>query len=123
MNINHNLMVLTIFIASFMYQPGSLFALGSHEANQEIISQQNHGQMILLAQKSRKKRLSAEGKIRKTGDKTVIDFESVDIVGDRRTPIGSMINQSRAEKDYDFVKIRLRWHPEMKKSASSLDTQ
>lgn len=83
---------------------------------------------ILLAQsgddkkKVRKRRLSTEGKFKRSGDKTTIDFDSVDIVGSRRTPLGSMINQSRANKDYDFVKVRLRWHPEMINSASSLDT-
>jgi len=86
-------------------------------------------QPLLLAQgknqarkKVRKRRLSAEGKFTRSGDKTTIDFDSVDIVGSRRTPLGSMINQNRASKEYDFVKVRLRWHPEMINSASSLDT-
>lgn len=99
------------------------FALTNHHQEQEKFTHHVQRETVLIAQKSRKKRLSAEGKIRQSGDKTVIDFESVDIVGDRRTPLGSMINQNKANKGYDFVKIRLRWHPEMKKSASSLDTQ
>ena len=123
MNIKINILSFAIVLTSFILEPSSAHSLGNYSEPPEKISQQNEVKKVLLAQKSRKKRLSAEGKIRKTGDKTVIDFESVDIVGDRRTPLGSMINQSRAEKDYDFVKIRLRWHPEMKKSASSLDTQ
>ncbi|MFK7823070.1 MAG: hypothetical protein AB8G05_02875 [Oligoflexales bacterium] len=123
MNIKINILGLSLLLFSFLFDPQDGLALGTSLGNHEKISQQSFSNSNLLAQKSRKKRLSAEGKIRKTGDKTVIDFDSVDIVGDRRTPLGSMINQSRAEKDYDFVKIRLRWHPEMKKSASSLDTQ
>jgi hypothetical protein len=35
--------------------------------------------------------------------------------------MGTLINQNKSDKEYDFVKIRLRWHPEMVQSASSLD--
>ena len=35
--------------------------------------------------------------------------------------MGTLINQNKADKNYDFVKIRLRWTPEMIQSASSLD--
>lgn len=73
--------------------------------------------------KGKAKILSSEGQIRRTGDKTSIDFDSVDILGSRKTPLGSVINQNRVDMGYDFVKIRLRWHPEMIKSASSLDTE
>jgi hypothetical protein len=54
-------------------------------------------------------------------DQKNIDFDSVDIGGQRKTPMGTLINQNKADKNYDFVKIRLRWHPEMVQSASSLD--
>lgn len=55
-------------------------------------------------------------------DATKVDFDSVDIGGQRKTPMGTLINQNKADKNYDFVKIRLRWHPEMVQSASSLDS-
>ena len=108
----------TVCISSAVFVPNS-----SDDSNRN-----ENTKMILLAQadgdkkKVRKRRLSTEGKFKRSGDKTTIDFDSVDIVGSRRTPLGSMINQSRANKDYDFVKVRLRWHPEMINSASSLDT-
>ena len=70
----------------------------------------------------RKKRISAKGKYRQSQGKATIDFDSVDIVGSRRSPVGSVINQTKIRKDYDFVKTRERWHPEMISSASSLDT-
>ena len=122
MNININIFGITLILFALGLDPKDGYALDNPVVDKEKISQHKISKYQLIAQ-SRKKRISAEGKIRKSGDKTVIDFDSVDIVGDRRTPLGSMINQNRAEKDYDFVKIRLRWHPEMKKSASSLDTQ
>ena len=54
-------------------------------------------------------------------DSNKVDFDSVDIGGQRKTPMGSIVSQSKADKNYDFVKIRLRWHPEMVQSASSLE--
>ena len=58
----------------------------------------------------------------KSKDQKKLDFDAVDIGGQRKSPMGTLINQNKSEKDYDFVKIRLRWHPEMVQSASSLDT-
>jgi hypothetical protein len=58
----------------------------------------------------------------KSKDQTKLDFDSVDIGGQRKTPMGTLIGQSKANKDYDFVKIRTNWHPEMVQSASTLDT-
>ncbi len=54
-------------------------------------------------------------------DSSKVDFEAADIGGERKTPMGTLINQNKADKNYDFVKIRLRWHPEMVQSATSLD--
>ncbi len=54
-------------------------------------------------------------------DQSKVDFEAADIGGERKTPMGTLINQNKADKNYDFVKIRLRWHPEMVQSATSLD--
>jgi hypothetical protein len=55
-------------------------------------------------------------------DSTKVDFEAADIGGARKMPLGDTINQNKADKNYDFVKIRLRWHPEMVQSASTLDS-
>ena len=110
------------------HQTVCIFSAGFVPVSSDDSGRNENTKMILLAQadgdkkKVRKRRLSTEGKFKRSGDKTTIDFDSVDIVGSRRTPLGSMINQSRANKDYDFVKVRLRWHPEMINSASSLDT-
>ena len=67
------------------------------------------------------KHLTGEATL-KTKDQSKIDFEAADIGGERKTPLGTMINQNKADKNYDFVKIRLRWHPEMVQSASALDS-
>ena len=58
----------------------------------------------------------------KSKDQTKLDFDSVDIGGQRKTPMGTLVGQSKADKNYDFVKIRTNWHPEMVQSASTLDT-
>ena len=57
----------------------------------------------------------------KSKDQSKVDFEAADIGGERKAPLGTLINQNKADKNFDFVKIRLRWHPEMVQSASSLD--
>ncbi|MCX6109489.1 MAG: hypothetical protein NTZ90_07800 [Proteobacteria bacterium] len=57
----------------------------------------------------------------KSKDQSKVDFEAADIGGERKAPLGTLINQNKADKNYDFVKIRLRWHPEMVQSASALD--
>lgn len=69
----------------------------------------------------REKHLSREQTVR-SRDQTKLDFEAADIGGQRKAPMGSFLNQNRADKEYDFVKIRLRWVPEMVQSSSSLDT-
>jgi len=67
------------------------------------------------------KHLTGEATL-KGKDQKNVDFEAADIGGERKTPMGTLINQNKADKNYDFVKIRLRWHPEMVQSASALDT-
>lgn len=69
----------------------------------------------------REKHITREATM-KGKDATKVDFDSVDIGGQRKTPMGTLINQNKADKNYDFVKIRLRWHPEMVQSASALDS-
>jgi hypothetical protein len=71
---------------------------------------------------TRKKILTQEKmiKAKKGAASTNIDFEAVDISGERKLPLGSSINQTRANKDGGFVKLRTEWHSEMIQSASSL---
>lgn len=69
---------------------------------------------------SRSKQLVREKSTR--GDSTYVDFEDTSITGQRRTPLGLGIDSRGADKDYDFVKIRKQWHPELIQSAKSLDT-
>ena len=69
----------------------------------------------------KEKILSREAKARK-GESNKINFDESAIAGERRTPLGSMINQNKNDKNYDLVKIRLRWHPEMIQSTSSLES-
>ena len=69
----------------------------------------------------REKYLSREQTVR-SRDQTKLDFEAADIGGQRKAPLGSFLNQNRSDKEYDFVKIRMRWTPEMIQSSSSLDS-
>lgn len=67
-------------------------------------------------------REAKSAKAGKAGDKTKVNFDEVDISGQRKTPLGDMVNNNRLKKDYDFIKIRQRWHPEMIESAASLES-
>lgn len=69
---------------------------------------------------TREKIISREGRS-KSGDKSKVDFEDTDISGARKTPMASMLSNTKAKKDYDLVPIRTDWKPEMVQSASSLD--
>lgn len=56
------------------------------------------------------------------GEKRKLDFDAVDIRGERNNALGSQLGQASANKEFDLIKIRLRWHPEMIQSTSSLET-
>lgn len=68
----------------------------------------------------REKHIVREAQARKQ-DKSKIDFDETDISGERRAPLGSMVNQNKNDKNYDLIKIRLRWHPEMVQSTAALE--
>jgi len=115
-----------LFVAHFstaaLASPG-----GFHE--DQVRGGETHAPLLLAANRkkhkksskgAREKIISREATIR-SKDQTNVDFDSVDIGGERKTPMGTLINQNKADKNYDFVKIRLRWHPEMVQSATSLD--
>lgn len=57
----------------------------------------------------------------KAGSKTKIDFEDTEIGGAAKTPFGSLLSNTKSNKNYDLVPIRTDWRPEMLQSATSLD--
>jgi hypothetical protein len=57
----------------------------------------------------------------KSGSKTRIDFEDTEIGGAAKTPYGSLLSNTKSNKNYDLVPIRTDWRPEMLQSATSLD--
>jgi len=69
---------------------------------------------------SRERVISREGRS-KAGSKTKIDFEDTDIGGAAKTPYGTMLSNTKSNKNYDMVPIRTDWRPEMLQSATSLD--
>lgn len=69
---------------------------------------------------TRERVISREGQS-KAGSKTKIDFEDTDIGGAAKTPYGTMLSNTKSNKNYDMVPIRTDWRPEMLQSASSLD--
>lgn len=69
---------------------------------------------------SRERVISREARS-KTGSKTKIDFEDTEIGGAAKTPFGSLLSNTKSNKNYDMVPIRTDWRPEMLQSASSLD--
>ena len=99
-------------------------------------------QPILLAQATRNRARKNFGKRKRkkkprvrhlTGEKTVtfkkgqnktnIDFDAARIDGSRKVPLGVMVERNRSNNEHDFVWIRKKWHPEMVRSANSLDSK
>lgn len=88
---------------------------------------------VLIAQKKSKKRSKKgkgkggrqrylQGEARTSGSKTNIDFDEASIDGERRTPVGVQVGGTKQDHGYDLINLRLRWHPEMIKSTSNLET-
>ena len=69
----------------------------------------------------RKKIIMQEGRA-KGASKTNIDFDAAAIDGERRVPAGVAIGGAKQDNEYDLINLRLRWHPEMIKSTSNLET-
>ncbi len=69
----------------------------------------------------RKKIITQEGRA-KSSSKTNIDFDAAAIDGERRIPAGVAIGGAKQDNEYDLINLRLRWHPEMVKSTSNLET-
>lgn len=56
-------------------------------------------------------------------DKTNVDFDEATLEGRRRNPSGIALNQQKANKDFDLIKLREHWKPEMIQSTQRLTTQ
>jgi hypothetical protein len=68
----------------------------------------------------RERIISREGSSKK-GSKTKINFDDEDISGAGKGPNGSILNSTKASKDFDMVQIRTDWRQHMVESAGSLD--
>lgn len=99
----------------------------------ETVSLDQASPEITVAQSSKKKKkkkksqgrkriLSSERTFKaKKGAKTNLNFDEVDISGQRKTPLGSMVGTLKDRKGFNFIEIRKEWHNEMVQSASNLD--
>jgi len=74
------------------------------------------------SQKTYQKHLRGE-KVVRGKDVTNINMDEAQISTSPKRPMDDFVTGSSSNKDYDFVKIRLRWHPEMVQSVSSLDNR
>ncbi len=73
-------------------------------------------------EKGRKKILTGEARSKGASTKTNIDFDAASIDGERRIPAGVAIGGAKQDHEHDLITLRLRWHPEMIKSTSNLET-
>lgn len=71
------------------------------------------------AQKPRPKFIS--GQATAHPNSTNINFEEGVINGAPKSPVGTEVGATTPNRNYDFVKVRLRWHPEMLQSAGSIN--
>ena len=103
----------SLAMAETLASPGATITLAQAEKKKKKAS----------GPKERKRTLVGEKRFKyKKGDKTNLDFDAADISGERKTPMGSLVDSVQSDKDYDFVRLRLNWNPEMVQSASSLET-
>ena len=117
-----------VFILGFFV---STIAISASKQDSNLALKKKNS-VVLMAKKSKKKskrpgfrekRIVREKSYsaKPGNNKTSIDFDDERIIGERKSSIGSLIEQSKANLDYDFIKIRLSWHPEMIRSAQSLE--
>jgi hypothetical protein len=121
---------ITVLIGSILAASASFAASTDFVDSPSQIQKHAGTSPILLAKgaakpatKTRERRISTEREVRTGGNaSTSINFDAIDIAGERKNPLGSLVSQSKSDMDYDFVKIRMRWHPEMVQSAASLES-
>lgn len=70
--------------------------------------------------KAREKNIIREKQYK--GKQSKIDFDAIDILGEKKTPYGSALTQRESDKNVSLIKIRKHWHQEMVQSTSSLET-
>lgn len=64
-----------------------------------------------------------DAEIQKKGGKTTVDFDEASISGVNKTPMGTIMEQTRLDGgDKGLVSIRRHWRPEILKSAKSLNS-
>jgi hypothetical protein len=114
MKLTFSLKKLTLALVAAIASTIPLPTVQAAEGSQYLIAKETSGK------KTREKHIVREGASKK-GSSNYIDFEKADISGQRKTPLGSMINQGVSDKNYDFIKIRFDWHGEMVQSAKSLE--
>ena len=97
-----------------------LVASGSLYANKKRSSVKRSKRTVSANKVGQKRKLSVESEISK--DRRSIDFDkAIDIDGQRRNPLGALLSdQKQADKNYEFIKMRLRWRKEMIESAYDL---
>ena len=79
----------------------------------------NRGNLVkILSQEGRSRKRKSRG----GGGSTNIDFSEASIDGARRTPAGVALSTSKQNHDFDLIKLRTRWHDEMKHSTTNLET-
>jgi len=94
--------------------------LAQNERQGQQVRRQQQQQQQPARGGSRQKHLTGEA--RTSSAKTNIDFDAAAIDGERRAPVGVAIGSNKPDNEYDLINLRLRWHPEMIKSTSNLET-
>lgn len=103
--LNHRLLLL-LALLSVSLVGGELYA-------------NKRGRTVNANKSMQKRKLSVESKVSR--DRRTIDFnKAIDIDGERRNPLGALLDQKQADKNYEFIKLRLRWRKEMIESAYDL---
>lgn len=97
----------------------ALVASGSLYANKKRSGVKKSKRTVSANKVGQKRKLSVESEVSK--DRRSIDFDkAIDIDGQRRNPLGALLDQKQADKNYEFIKMRLRWRKEMIESAYDL---
>ncbi|MDA9951602.1 hypothetical protein N9D31_03400 [Oligoflexaceae bacterium] len=98
----------------------------------ETLSPINSATGVAFAKKGKKKssggrqRLvtkEARTKLSKKRDKTNVDFDEATLEGRRLNPNGVSLNLQKPNKEFDLIKLRRHWKPEMIQSTSSLENR
>ncbi len=119
-------MNLILFLILTFYMSSTLLAIPTKLPVFNSSKTQSLDARILLAKGKKKdrkgKKRYLQGEARSSSSKTSIDFDAASIDGERRTPVGVQVGGTKQDNGYDLINLRLRWHPEMIKSTSNLET-